>query len=73
VHLWRYNGYEDIDLMTDNMQSNQSMRIADNETAKLLRCRHSILTKSFSFWGDPQPREPTHIYDMRRYVLRVFD
>lgn len=29
------------------------------------------LLKAFSYWGDPKPREPEHVYDLRRYVLRV--
>ena len=32
--------------------------------------RENSLLKSFSYWGDPTGRDPTHIYDLRRYVLK---
>ena len=35
--------------------------------------RRTILLRSFSYWGEPKPRSPTHIYDLRSYVLKVLE
>ncbi|XP_014665828.1 PREDICTED: protein NipSnap homolog 1-like isoform X2 [Priapulus caudatus] len=36
----------------------------------MLRSRTNQLLLEFSFWPEPEPRPPTHIYEMRSYLLR---
>uniref|UniRef100_A0A0K0FFD3 Protein NipSnap (inferred by orthology to a D. melanogaster protein) n=1 Tax=Strongyloides venezuelensis TaxID=75913 RepID=A0A0K0FFD3_STRVS len=71
VHLWRYNeGFEDVDELIKANVSNIDFKNASNEVGKLCSRRKAILTKAFSYWGDPTPREGNHVYDMRRYILK---
>ena len=39
--------------------------------SSLLRRRENQLLHEFSFWGEPQFREPSHIYELRSYSLKV--
>ena len=36
-----------------------------------LKSRKNQLLQEFSFWGSPQPRGPSHIYELRSYRLKV--
>ncbi len=53
------------------MRHNNAVMKADREHGALTSRRRNVIVKAFSYWGDPQPRSPTHIYDMRSYVLQV--
>uniref|UniRef100_A0A0N5A1R1 NIPSNAP domain-containing protein n=1 Tax=Parastrongyloides trichosuri TaxID=131310 RepID=A0A0N5A1R1_PARTI len=71
VHLWRYDdGFEDVDKVIEASKSNEDFKKASSEVGKLCSRRKAILTKAFSYWGDPKPREGDHVYDMRRYILK---
>ncbi|KAI6228706.1 NIPSNAP domain containing protein [Aphelenchoides fujianensis] len=71
VHLWRYkNGWTDVDSQIRALTANQSVKAAENDVAKLCSRRRTVLTKPFSYWGEPTEREPSHIYDLRSYVLK---
>lgn len=74
VHLWRYKGgFSDVDRFVGAVRGDQTLRSADREVGLLCNKRHSVLAKSFSYWGDPKPRSTQHVYDLRTYVLRVTD
>uniref|UniRef100_A0AC35TS65 NIPSNAP domain-containing protein n=1 Tax=Rhabditophanes sp. KR3021 TaxID=114890 RepID=A0AC35TS65_9BILA len=71
VHLLKYNeGYTDVDKMIQANAFNSEVKAAASEVGKLCSRRKAILTKAFSYWGDPKPRDSSHIYDMRRYILK---
>lgn len=53
------------------MQKNSSLKEAELNYSLLCGRRRTVITKAFSFWGDPKPRESSHIYDFRSYILRV--
>uniref|UniRef100_A0A914W4R5 NIPSNAP domain-containing protein n=1 Tax=Plectus sambesii TaxID=2011161 RepID=A0A914W4R5_9BILA len=66
VHLWRYKkGFEGVDNFSDALKSSQALRAADREVGLLCNNRTSVLTKAFSYWGDPKPRDSKHVYDLR--------
>lgn len=56
---------------TQSLFNNQSLKSASADIAKLCSRRRSVLTKPFSYWGEPKERDPSHIYDLRSYVLKV--
>uniref|UniRef100_A0A915DTK9 NIPSNAP domain-containing protein n=1 Tax=Ditylenchus dipsaci TaxID=166011 RepID=A0A915DTK9_9BILA len=71
VNLWKYkNGYSDIDNHIQSLLHTPSLRTAELEYAALCGRRRTVVAKSFSYWGEPQPRDPSHIYDLRSYVLK---
>jgi hypothetical protein len=53
-----------------SLLKNQSLKTVSADIANLCSRRRSVLTKPFSYWGEPKEREPSHIYDLRSYVLR---
>ncbi|KAL3089102.1 hypothetical protein niasHT_023566 [Heterodera trifolii] len=71
VNLWRYqNGYPDLDSHIRALSSNTSVKSAELDYARLCRRRRTVITKPFSYWGEPREREPSHVYDLRSYVLK---
>uniref|UniRef100_A0AC34GT13 NIPSNAP domain-containing protein n=1 Tax=Panagrolaimus sp. ES5 TaxID=591445 RepID=A0AC34GT13_9BILA len=71
IHLWRYdNGYNDVDHHIKALLHNNSVRSAEKDIASMCGRRRTILLRSFSYWGEVKPRSPTHIYDLRSYVLK---
>ncbi|KAK6741542.1 hypothetical protein RB195_009417 [Necator americanus] len=70
VHLWRHtNGFKDIDNSIAMHSSDSAVSAADTEVAKLCGRRKNIIVKSFSYWREPEQRPPSHVYDLRSYVL----
>ncbi|KAK5976935.1 hypothetical protein GCK32_007110, partial [Trichostrongylus colubriformis] len=70
VHLWRHNkGYKDVDSSIQLHSSDSAVSAADAEVAKLCGRRKNIIVKSFSYWREPEQRPPSHIYELRSYVL----
>lgn len=71
VNLWRYQkGYSDLDSHINALQRNSALKAAELDYARLCGRRRTVITKPFSFWGEPKPREPSHVYDLRSYVLK---
>lgn len=54
-----------------SVQKNFIIKKAEAEYSALCGRRRTVITKPFSYWGEPKERDPTHIYDLRSYVLRV--
>ncbi|KAL3101760.1 hypothetical protein niasHS_003169 [Heterodera schachtii] len=74
VNLWRYqNGYPDLDRFPHirALSSNTSVKSAELDYTWLCLRRRTVITKPFSYWGEPREREPSHVYDLRSYVLKV--
>jgi len=70
VNLWRYSNYTDVDSYIHSLQSNSALKAVTGDITKLTSRRRSVLTKPFSYWGEPKERDPSHIYDLRSYVLK---
>ncbi|TKR67920.1 hypothetical protein L596_023992 [Steinernema carpocapsae] len=71
ISLWRYkHGYADVDACMLARGQDTSIRAAFDGLGKECHRRRSVLMKSFSYWGDPKPREASHVYDLRSYVLK---
>ncbi|VDK42380.1 unnamed protein product [Anisakis simplex] len=71
VHLWRYNnGYESIDRTMNALLTMDSLKKVESEMGRLLLHRDNVLAKSFSYWGEPEPRPASNIYELRAYTLR---
>lgn len=71
VHLWRHKqGYADIDKLINLHLHDSALRAVDNEVASMCGRRKNIIVKSFSYWREPESRPPTHVYDLRSYVLQ---
>ncbi|KAH7722636.1 Protein K02D10.1 b [Aphelenchoides avenae] len=71
IHLWRYNnGWADVDNFIRARTDNSALRKSENEVSGQSRRRRTVLVKPFSYWGEVRPREASHIYDLRSYVLK---
>ncbi len=71
VHIWRYKqGMEGADQFRGMVMSDAEMSRQRDEVGKFCSKRRSTLMLSFSFWNEPKPLAPKHIYEMRRYVLK---
>ncbi|KHJ91657.1 HAD hydrolase, family IIA [Oesophagostomum dentatum] len=71
IHLYRHtNGFKDVDSSMSLHSSPGALSAADTEVAKLCGRRKNIIVKSFSYWREPEQRPPSHVYDLRSYVLK---
>ncbi|KAE9553422.1 hypothetical protein FO519_003381 [Halicephalobus sp. NKZ332] len=71
IHLWRYDGgYSDVDRHIKALTSDSSVRAAEKDIASMCGRRRTVLVKAFSYWGEPKPRSPSNVYDLRSYVLK---
>uniref|UniRef100_A0A915BTR0 Telomerase reverse transcriptase n=1 Tax=Parascaris univalens TaxID=6257 RepID=A0A915BTR0_PARUN len=71
VHLWRFkHGYEDIDRAMHTLLTEENLKKLEVEMSNLVTRRREVLAKSFSYWGEPKPRQPSHVYELRTYMLR---
>jgi len=72
IHIWRYKeGFAGADKTVQAFLNDQELRKARSEQGKLLSKRKNCVMLAFSFWGDPKPREPKHIYELRSYTLKA--
>eukprot|EP00914_Ancora_sagittata_P013142 GHVO01025604.1.p1 GENE.GHVO01025604.1~~GHVO01025604.1.p1 ORF type:complete len:294 (-),score=12.04 GHVO01025604.1:256-1137(-) len=71
IHLWKYpGGYPTLNHMTHIYRTEKEFvdfRISRN---KMLRSRRNQILLAFSFWGDPEERDGSNIYELRSYVLK---
>ncbi|XP_014665825.1 PREDICTED: protein NipSnap-like [Priapulus caudatus] len=71
IHLWRYkNGYRDVSRAMELSRQDPEYRQFLHKLRCMLRSRTNQLLLEFSFWPVPEPRPPTHIYEMRSYLLK---
>lgn len=70
VHLYRYKNYLEFSLEFEKLRDNQYNKEWHKQTGQLVNKRSNHLCLSFTFWGEPQLRDTTHIYEMRSYALK---
>ncbi|KAG8180722.1 hypothetical protein JTE90_004681 [Oedothorax gibbosus] len=71
IHVWRYShGYPHAHQFLELCHSDAELSALTKERTAWLRRRENQFMLAFSFWGHPQPREGTHKYEMRSYVLK---
>lgn len=71
VHLWVYkDGYKGASKKIAYLRENKEMQEFTAEKGKWLRRRRYQLCHEFSYWGEPKPRKPSHIYELRTYNLK---
>jgi len=71
INLWRYEkGYSDLDSHLNAVRNSEILRQKDLDYSSLCGRRRTILVKPFSYWGEPKERGPSHVYDLRSYVLK---
>jgi len=72
VQIWKYKeGFAGADTTLQAIISDQDLRKARNDLGKLCSKRKNCIMLAFSFWGDPKPKPPKHIYELRNYVLKA--
>jgi hypothetical protein len=73
--FWANKNVDDPKLFSNShinaLQRISALKAAELDYARLCGRRRTVITKPFSFWGEPKPREPSHVYDLRSYVLKV--
>uniref|UniRef100_A0A915KB22 Phosphomevalonate kinase n=1 Tax=Romanomermis culicivorax TaxID=13658 RepID=A0A915KB22_ROMCU len=72
IHLWRHkSGYNGTDKLLEALDNDPDLKLMYQEQTELCRRRESFLMLAFTYWGDPKPRPPKHIYEMRSYNLKA--
>eukprot|EP00112_Aurelia_sp_Birch-Aquarium-sp1_P006563 Seg1721.10 transcript_id=Seg1721.10/GoldUCD/mRNA.D3Y31 product="Protein NipSnap 1" protein_id=Seg1721.10/GoldUCD/D3Y31 len=72
VHLWSYKGgYKSVSDAKHFLATDQEFLDFAKTRSTLMRRRQNQLLHEFSFWGEPQLREPSHIYELRSYSLKA--
>lgn len=56
--------------MHDTLRNDKDHVAFTNETLKFVRRREHQICLSFSYWGEPAPRDTPHIYELRSYALK---
>jgi len=70
VHLFKYNGWEDIDDTRAAVKKNEDYLTIDRSGFPFLTEKQIELTKNFSFWPSPDARPGDNVYDIRCYSLK---
>lgn len=70
VHLWRYKNYDDYSLVFERLRNDEANLNIKSNLSKLIRNRDTQVCLSFTYWGEPQSRTESHIYEMRSYALK---
>eukprot|EP00794_Sanderia_malayensis_P014268 gene14268-15755_t len=71
VHLWSYKGgYKSASEAKNFLATDKEFLEYSKKRNGFLRRRVNQLLHEFSFWDSPQPRDPSHIYELRSYTLK---
>lgn len=70
VHLWRYKNYNDYSTVFERLRNDETNLNIKKNLSKLVRRRETQVCLSFTYWGEPQSRTESHIYEMRSYALK---
>ena len=70
VHLWRYKNYSDYSEVFTRLRKDDSSAKFKNQISKLVNRRETQVCLSFTYWGEPESRTDSHIYEMRSYSLK---
>lgn len=68
--MFRYKNYSEFSDVFASLKKDAEHEQFTTRTAKMLNHRQNQVCLSFTFWGEPTPREPNHIYEMRSYSLK---
>lgn len=70
-NLWIYrDGYVGASKEMKYMQESKEMQEFYRHQGQYLRSRSNQLCQEFAFWGEPKPKKPSHIYELRSYTLK---
>ncbi|CAH3109210.1 unnamed protein product [Porites lobata] len=71
IHLWKYTGgYKSVVKAKQYIRENKEFLEFARKRRVMLNNRENQLLYEFSFFGEPEPREPSHIYELRTYYLK---
>ncbi|KAI8740054.1 Nipsnap [Biomphalaria glabrata] len=71
VHLWSYSGgYPVLNKANTIYRTDADFLEFRKKRNMMLRSRRNQILLAFSFWPPIQPREPSHIYELRTYTLK---
>ncbi|XP_059149149.1 protein NipSnap-like isoform X2 [Physella acuta] len=71
VHIWQYpGGYPVLNKANDIYRTDSDFVEFRKKRNMMLRSRRNQIVLAFSFWPQIQPREPSHIYELRSYTLK---
>ncbi|KAH9525691.1 Nipsnap [Bulinus truncatus] len=71
VHLWSYaGGYPVLNKATTIYRTDADFMEFRKKRNGMLRSRRNQILLAFSFWPPIEPRDPTHIYELRSYTLK---
>lgn len=71
IHLWQYNGgYEAMDETMKIYRYDSDFRDFRRNRNEMLVSRRNEIVLPFSFWPEVQSRPPSHIYELRTYMLK---
>lgn len=70
VHLWHYKNYSEYSKTFVELHKDNAHQEFNNKIARLVNKRETQVCLSFTFWGLPEPKPDSHIYEMRSYSLK---
>ncbi|PVZ98635.1 hypothetical protein BB558_005349 [Smittium angustum] len=70
VHIWEYQGYNEMQEFWAHKKANPELKKAEQEIAKLLVSRNTQLIQEFSFCPTSPPIVTNGIYELRTYTLK---
>lgn len=71
IHLWKYRGgYKSVVKAKQYMRDNKEFLEFSRKRRTLINNRENQLLHEFNFFGEPEPRPPSHIYELRTYHLK---
>jgi len=71
IHLWKYRGgYKSVVKAKQYMRDNKEFLEFSRKRRTLINNRENQLLHEFTFFGEPEPRPPSHIYELRTYHLK---
>ncbi|XP_042904625.1 protein NipSnap isoform X2 [Parasteatoda tepidariorum] len=71
IHVWRYkHGYNHAHEFLELRHTDNDLKSLIKDRIPFIRHRENQFMLSFSFWGHPQPKEGSNMYEMRSYVLK---
>ncbi|XP_005104300.1 protein NipSnap isoform X2 [Aplysia californica] len=71
VHMWQYpGGYPVLNNANMIYRTDSDFVEFRKQRNAMLRSRRNQILLAFSFWPAIQPRDPSHIYELRSYTLK---
>lgn len=71
LHIWEFKqGWRTAHNVISICNNDSDLCTLQREEAKHLRARQNQFMLPFSFWGNPEPKEHSGMYEIRSYVLK---